>query len=64
MRVILTVCSLMHLDVMWANGMEGRHCWTRQWTLIDPRVLDVHQVVYDLKGNLLADPHGRPRVSH
>ena len=37
----------MHLDVMWANGMQGGHVhghdgvrnyWTRQWAIIDPHV--------------------------
>jgi hypothetical protein len=51
-------------------GRAGvRDYWTRQWTLIDPHVepvkfstgpkgeliVDVHQMVRDLKGNLLAD---------
>jgi nuclear transport factor 2 (NTF2) superfamily protein len=48
---------------------EVRKYWTRQWTLIDPHVepvqfsygperqvvVEVHQVVRDLKGNVLAD---------
>lgn len=48
---------------------EVRSYWTRQWAMVDPRVdpvafsvgpddeiiVDVHQVVRDLKGNLLAD---------
>lgn len=52
------------------HGREGvREYWTRQWATIDPRVdpeafsegdagriaVEVHQVVRDLKGNLLAD---------
>jgi len=52
------------------QGREGvRSYWTRQWTLVDPHVeavsfaegpkgeviVEVHQVVRDLKGNLLAD---------
>jgi len=41
------VLATMHLDVMWANGMEGGHVhghdgvrnyWTRQWAIIDPHV--------------------------
>jgi len=46
-----------------------RSYWTRQWTMIDPHVepvafaqgpegevvVEVHQVVHDLNGNLLAD---------
>ena len=48
---------------------EVRSYWTRQWTMIDPHVepvafaqgregevvVEVHQLVRDLKGNLLAD---------
>lgn len=48
---------------------EVRNYWTRQWTMIDPYVepvafahgpegevvVEVHQVVRDLNGNLLAD---------
>ncbi|HEY0792772.1 MAG TPA: nuclear transport factor 2 family protein [Chthoniobacterales bacterium] len=67
----------MHVDVVWANGMDGgtvqgrnavRGYWTRQWRLIDPRVepqrftdenggtlVEVHQVVRDLEGGLVAD---------
>jgi hypothetical protein len=56
-------------------GREGvRDYWTRQWGLIDPHVepvgfgtdadgrtvVDVHQVVRDLAGNILADR----RVQH
>jgi len=52
------------------HGREGvRSYWTRQWTMIDPHVeplefsqgpegaitIEVHQVVHDLSGNLLAD---------
>jgi len=51
-------------------GHEGiRSYWTRQWSMIDPHVdpvsfeedskgniiVNVHQVVYDLNGNLLKD---------
>ena len=51
-------------------GHDGvRAYWTRQWTMIDPHVepvrfttdpdgdivVDVHQVVHDLDGNVLAD---------
>lgn len=54
----------------WVHGREGvRGYWTRQWTLIDPHVepvqinredisqivVDVYQVVRDLKGNVLSD---------
>ena len=48
---------------------EVRSYWTRQWTMIDPHVepvafaegpegemvVEIHQVVRDLNGNLLAD---------
>lgn len=48
---------------------EVRSYWTRQWAMVDPRVepvsfapgtggetiVEVHQVVHDLKGNLLLD---------
>jgi ketosteroid isomerase-like protein len=77
-RDMETVLAAMHEDVIWANGMEGGHVrgrdevrgyWTRQWTMIDPRVepvafaqgsegevvVEIHQVVRDLNGNLLAD---------
>jgi hypothetical protein len=46
-RDMEAVLATMHLDVMWANGMEGGHVhghdgvrnyWTRQWAIIDPRV--------------------------
>jgi ketosteroid isomerase-like protein len=52
------------------HGHGGvREYWTRQWTLIDPHVeprgfhtdetgqvvVDVHQVIHDMDGNLLAD---------
>jgi len=52
------------------HGREGvRAYWTRQWALIDPHVeplefcrgpegeilVEVHSIVHDLNGNLLAD---------
>jgi hypothetical protein len=52
------------------HGRDGvREYWTRQWAMIDPRVdpvgiepdekgrliVEVHQVVRDLKGNVLID---------
>ena len=46
-RDMEAVLATMHLNVMWANGMEGGHVhghdgvrnyWTRQWTIIDPHV--------------------------
>ena len=52
------------------HGREGvRRYWTRQWAMVDPHVepvgfaegpkgeviVEVHQVVRDLKGNLLVD---------
>ncbi|HEX4004661.1 MAG TPA: nuclear transport factor 2 family protein [Acidobacteriaceae bacterium] len=54
----------------YVQGREGvRAYWTRQWAMVDPRVepvafargpegeviVEVHQVVRDLRGNLLAD---------
>jgi ketosteroid isomerase-like protein len=77
-RDMETVLAAMHEDVIWANGMEGGHVhgrdevrsyWTRQWTMVDPRVepiafargpqgemvVEVHQVVRGLSGHLLAD---------
>ena len=54
----------------YVHGHEGvRDYWTRQWSMIDPHVeplrfsagpdeamvVDVHQTVHDLEGNLLAD---------
>jgi hypothetical protein len=46
-REIERVLAPMHLDVGWANGMEGGHVhgrdevrsyWKRQWAIIDPHV--------------------------
>src|SRR6266478_6845349 len=67
-RDMETVLAAMHEDVIWAND-EVRSYWTRQWTMIDPHVepaafahgpkgevvVEVHQLVRDLNGNLLAD---------
>lgn len=77
-RDIDSVLALMRPDVDWPNGMEGgrvhgrdevRAYWTRQWSMIDPRVepvsmlddetgktvVDVRQVVRDLSGKILKD---------
>jgi ketosteroid isomerase-like protein len=77
-RDIEAALTLMQPDVDWPNGMEGgrvqghegvRDYWTRQWTLIDPRVeprgfstdeegrtvVDVHQLVRDMDGNVVVD---------
>lgn len=77
-RRLDAVLSRLHLEVEWANGMEGGHVygregvrayWTRQWTMLDPIVkptaitanesggltVEVHQVVRDLQGKMLAD---------
>src|SRR4051812_23202320 len=77
-RNIDDTLSVMHPEVDWPNGMEGgiehghnavRNYWTRQWTMINPRVVPidftkendgrikvtVHQVVHDLNGKLLVD---------
>ncbi|HWG50753.1 MAG TPA: nuclear transport factor 2 family protein [Candidatus Acidoferrales bacterium] len=46
-RDMESLLKTMHLDVIWANGMEGGHVfghdgvrsyWTRQWAMIDPHV--------------------------
>jgi hypothetical protein len=46
-RDMEALLAAMHLDVAWANGMEGGHVhghegvrdyWTRQWAMIDPHV--------------------------
>lgn len=70
--------ALMHADVAWPNAMEGgtvhghdgiRAYWSRQWSIINPRVepvsivreedglyvVQVHQVVQDLQGVVLTD---------
>ena len=77
-RDIDTVLGAMHPDVDWPNGMEGgrihgrdgvRAYWTRQWSLLNPRVdpvqvseddfgrmvVDVHQVVRNLDGVIVLD---------
>ncbi len=77
-RDIDAALTIMHPDVVWANGMEGgyvhgreavRDYWTYQWNLIDPHVepqgfqldesgqivVNVHQVVRDLDGNVIVD---------
>jgi len=77
-REIDTILAAMHPDVDWPNGMEGgrvhghqgvREYWTRQWSMINPRVdpvhfeedelgrvvIDVHQVVRNLEGGILID---------
>ena len=82
-RDIDAVLAALHPDVDWPNAFEGgrvhgaaavRAYWTRQFTLIDPRVdpeafalddegrtvVDVHQVVRDPAGAVVADG----RVQH
>ena len=77
-RDIDTVLATMHPDVDWPNGMEGgrvhgrdgvRAYWTRQWSVLNPRVdpvrvseddfgrivVDVHQVVRNLDGVVVLD---------
>lgn len=77
-RRLDSVLARMHPHVIWPNGMEGgyvyghegvRDYWTRQWSILDPRVeplqiesdesgrylVEVHQVVRDLAGALLSD---------
>jgi hypothetical protein len=81
-RNVDAALATMHPDVDWPNGMEGgrvrghqavREYWTRQWTLIDPRVeplaftrlpdgrmeVDVRQAVHDREGKLLLDQRVR-----
>jgi len=70
--------ATMQSNVEWPNGMEGgtvyghagvRDYWTRQWSMINPRVdpvkvdadgcgrvvVSVHQVVHDLGGKVVLD---------
>ena len=77
-RNVDAALATMHPDVDWPNGLEGgrvhgrqavREYWTRQWTLIEPRVeplsfnvepdgriaVEVRQVVRDAAGRLLVD---------
>jgi hypothetical protein len=77
-RDIDTVLATMHPDVDWPNGMEGgrvhghqgvRAYWTRQWSMINPKVypvhvgeddlgrtvVDVHQLVRNLEGIVVLD---------
>ena len=81
-RDIDGVLAVLAYDVVWANGMEGGHVhgreavreyWTRQWTLVSPRVepvsfhrtadgaiiAEVRQTVRDLGGKpLQGQTHG------
>jgi hypothetical protein len=77
-RDIDAVLATMHRDVDWPNGMEGgrvhghegvRAYWTRQWSMINPKVypvnvsedelgrivVDVHQLVRNLEGIVVLD---------
>ena len=77
-RDIDAVLTAMRPDVDWPNGMEGgrvhghegvREYWTRQWSMINPKVypvkvsedelgrvvVDVHQVVRNLEGVVMLD---------
>jgi hypothetical protein len=77
-RDIDTVLAAMRPDVEWPNGMEGgrvhghdgvREYWTRQWSMINPKVypvkvsedelgrvvVDVHQLVRNLEGVVVLD---------
>ena len=81
-RDLPAILKVLHPDVTWANGMDGGHVhghdgvrdyWTRQWTMIDPRVepagfatladgrteVEVHQTVRDRNGNILSDKRVR-----
>jgi ketosteroid isomerase-like protein len=81
-RDIDGVLAVLADDVVWANGMEGGHVhgregvreyWTRQWTMVSPRVepvsfhrtpdaaiiAEVRQSVRDLEGKpLQGKTHG------
>ena len=74
-RKIESVVAHTTENVQWANGMEGgyvyghnglRDYWTRQFTMINPRVIPlnitaeddvvkikVHQLVHDLNGQVI-----------
>lgn len=77
-RDIEPILQRMHPEVVWPNGMEGgwvhgregvRAYWTRQWSMIDPRVdpigfeaepdgriaVNVHQLVRGMDGAILLD---------
>jgi SnoaL-like domain len=77
-RDIDRILPAMDPAVEWPNGMEGgwvygrdgvRSYWTRQWGMIDPRVIpvrfevdelgrivvDVHQTIRSLAGEVLVD---------
>jgi SnoaL-like domain len=64
-RDIDTVLGAMQPDVDWPNGMEGgrvhghdgvREYWTRQWSMINPKVYPVHVSEDDL-GRIVVDVH-------
>jgi hypothetical protein len=64
-RDIETVLATLHADVDWANGMDGgrvlgvsnvRDYWTRQFTLIDPRVVPVGFAI-DAAGRIVVRVH-------
>lgn len=81
-RDIDGVLAVLTDDVAWANGMDGGHVhgreavreyWTRQWTMVSPRVVpvgfqrtadgaivaEVRQSVFDLEGKPLeGQTHG------
>jgi len=81
-RDIDGVLAVLADDVAWANGMDGGHVhgheavreyWTRQWTMVSPRVkpvsfrraadgaiiAEVRQFVHDLEGKpLQGQTHG------
>ncbi|MBV9341987.1 MAG: nuclear transport factor 2 family protein [Acidobacteria bacterium] len=77
-RDIDRILPAMDPAVEWPNGMEGgwvhgregvRSYWTRQWNMIDPRVIptrfdvdemgcivvDVHQTIRNLAGEIVMD---------
>jgi hypothetical protein len=61
-RDMESLLETMHVEVIWANGMEGGHVygrdgvrsyWTRQWAMIDPHV---EPIAFSI------DPEGRIEV--
>ncbi|HSE06211.1 MAG TPA: nuclear transport factor 2 family protein [Methylomirabilota bacterium] len=68
-RDVDAVLAVMHPEVDWPNGMEGgrvrghaavRAYWTRQWTLIDPRVEPRVFTVYTIRDGLITAMEIRP----
>jgi hypothetical protein len=64
-RDIESVLAAMHLDVDWANGMEGGNVhgrddvgryWKRQWSIIDPHV-EPFEMSSNGKGEIVVKVH-------